>query len=111
MRIVTDTADIDEPKNKNTPLFQLYCLFLDSNGKQDLSERYDGKGLRYGDIKQELFEIMMDYFGPYREKRDSLSSNPEKVFEILENGAKKAKHVACEVLERVRLSAGVSYKP
>ena len=110
MRIVTDTADIDEPKDKESPLFQLYCLFLDSNGKQDLSKRYDGKGLRYGDLKQEFFETMMDYFRPYREKRDALSSNPEKVYEILEHGAKKAKHVACEVLERVRLSAGMNYR-
>ena len=75
-----------------------------------IRERYDGKGLRYGDIKQEFFETMMDYFRPYREKRDALSSNPEKVYEILEHGAKKAKHVACEVLERVRLSAGVNYR-
>ena len=29
MRIVTDTTDIDDPKDKDTPLFQLYSLFLD----------------------------------------------------------------------------------
>jgi len=27
MRIVTDTTDIDDPKDKDTPLFQLYSLF------------------------------------------------------------------------------------
>lgn len=29
MKIVTDTTDVDEPKDKNTPLFQIYSLFLD----------------------------------------------------------------------------------
>ena len=109
MRIVTDTTDINEPKDKNTPLFQLYSLFLNSMGRENLAKRYDGKGLRYGDIKQELFEKTMDYFRSYREERDILSSNPAKVYEILEYGAKKAKIVASDVLDRVRSSVGVSY--
>ena len=111
MRIVTDTSDINEPKDKDTPLFQLYSLFLDSEERENLSKRYDGQGLRYGDIKQELFERTMDYFKPYREQREMLSTNPTKVYEILNYGAGKAKIVACEVLERVRSSVGVSYKP
>ena len=111
MRIVTDTADINDPKDKDTPLFQLYSLFLSPTERESLSKRYDGQGLRYGDIKQELFEKTMDYFKPYREQRDMLSANPTKVYEILNYGAEKAKIVACEVLERVRSSVGVSYKP
>ena len=110
MRIVTDTADINDPKDKDSPLFQLYSLFLDSTEIESLSKRYDGQGLRYGDIKQELFERTMDYFKPYRDQRDMLSKNPTKVYEILNYGAEKAKIVACEVLERVRSSVGVSYK-
>ena len=111
MRIVTDTSDINDPKDKDTPLFQLYSLFLDSEERENLSKRYDGQGLRYGDIKQELFERTMDYFKPYREQRHMFSTNPTKVYEILNYGAEKAKIVACEVLERVRSSVGVSYKP
>ena len=91
--------------------FQLYSLFLDSAERENLSKRYDGQGLRYGDIKQELFERTMDYFKPYREQRDALSTNPTKVYEILHYGAEKAKIVACEVLERVRSSVGLKYKP
>ena len=87
MRIVTDTADINAPKDKDTPLFQLYSLFLDTAERDNLSKRYDGQGLRYGDIKQELFERTMDYFKPYREQRDMFSTNPTKVYEILNYGA------------------------
>ena len=83
MRIVTDATDIDKPKAKDTPLFQLYSLFLDSSGQKDLSDRYDGKGLRYGDVKQELFEKVMDYFQPYREKRKILMSRPGQVLSLI----------------------------
>ena len=109
MRIVTDATDIDKPKAKDTPLFQLYSLFLDLSGQKDLSDRYEGKGLRYGDVKQELFEKVMDYFQPYREKRKTLMSRPEQVHDILNTGAKKAKDIAEEVLDRVQAAIGVRY--
>ena len=109
MRIVTDATDVDEPKDKDTPLFQLYSLFLDSSGQKDLSDRYEGTGLRYGDVKQELFEKVMDYFQPYREKRKTLLSRPGQVHDILKSGAKKAKDVAEEVLDRVQAAVGVRY--
>ena len=109
--LISYDSDINESKDKDTHIFQLYSLFLDSTERESLSKRYDGQGLRYGDIKQELFEKTMDYFKPYRDQRDMLSKNPTKVYEILNYGAEKAKIVACEVLERVRSSVGVSYKP
>ena len=109
MRIVTDATDVDEPKDKDTPLFQLYSLFLDSSGQKDLSDRYEGTGLRYGDVKQELFEKVMDYFQPYREQRKTLISRPGQVHDILKSGAKKAKDVAEEVLDRVQAAVGVHY--
>ena len=109
MRIVTDATDVDEPKDKDTPLFQLYSLFLDSSGQKDLSDRYEGTGLRYGDVKQELFEKVMDYFQPYREQRKTLISRPGQVHDILKSGAKKANDVAEEVLDRVQAAIGVRY--
>ena len=109
MSIVTDMAGIDEPKNKNTPLFHLYCLFANKEEKKILTNRYDTPGLRYGDIKVELYEKMMDYFLPYREKRASLLSNPEEVTDILKMGAKKAKVIASEVLERIKSVIGLKY--
>jgi len=109
MKIITDKADIDEPKEKESPLFQLYSLFLNHEGRLELSDRYDGKGVRYGDIKQELFQKVMDYFQPYREKRNKLVNNPKEVYEILKYGAKKAGLIANEVLARVKSSSGLRY--
>lgn len=110
MTIITDTTGIDEPKDKDTPLFQLYSLFLNEKERLKLSDRYDSKGVRYGDIKQELFEMVMDYFKPYREKRDRLASRPKEIYEILRYGSEKADSIASEVLDRVKSSVGMSYK-
>ena len=109
MTIITDTTDIDEPKDKDTPLFQLYSLFLDKQDQSKLSARYDGTGLRYGDVKKELFQKVMDHFQPFREKRASLVSRPKEVRDILRLGAKKANIIAEEVLDRVKSSTGMHY--
>ena len=109
MTIITDAAGINEPKDKNTPLFQLYSLFLDKQDQSKLSSRYDAAGLRYGDVKKELFQKVMDHFQPFREKRASLISRPKEVKDILRLGAKKANTIAEEVLDRVKSSVGMNY--
>ena len=70
MSIVTDSAGINEPKDKDTPLFKIYSLFLSSEEKKILCDRYDTPGLKYGDIKKELLERIYEYFSPYRQKRE-----------------------------------------
>ena len=110
MRIVTDNSNIDERKNKNSTLYHLYSMFLDSDGRKNLAEKYDKPGLRYGDLKNELFELVMDYFSPYRSKRNDLITRKDYVYDILREGADKAEVIASEVLARVRQSIGVNYK-
>ena len=110
MRIVTDNSNIDETKNKNSTLYHLYSMFLDSDGRKTLAEKYDKPGLRYGDLKNELFELVMDYFSPYRSKRNDLITRKDYVYDILREGADKAEVIASEVLARVRQSIGVNYK-
>ena len=107
MGIITDNSSVDDPKDKNTPLFHLYCLFANKNEQQILSEKYDAPGLRYGDVKLELFEKIMDYFAPYRKERAMLQSKPDYIKDILSLGAKKAKCIALEVLDKVRSTVGL----
>ena len=109
MSIITDNASVIDPKDKDTPLFHLYCLFADKSEKQILSEKYDAPGLRYGDVKLELFEKIMDYFAPYRKERAMLQSKPDDIKDILSLGAKKAKSIALEVLDKVRSTVGLRH--
>ena len=109
MSIVTDSAPVNEPKNKNTPLFNLYSLFLKNNEQQELIERYDSPGLRYGDVKKELIERVKTHFDPYREKRNYFLNHPDDVHQIFEIGAKKAAKIANDYLFHVREVMGLNY--
>ena len=109
MSILTDSAGINDPKDKDTPLFQIYSMFLDSEEKKLLIDRYDTPGLRYGDLKKELFEKTIEYFSPYRAKRNQLLENIDFVYEALELGKIKASKVADEYILKIRSAMGLDY--
>jgi tryptophanyl-tRNA synthetase len=110
MRIVTDPTPVEEAKNPdNCNIYQIYSLFLDAAGREDLRQRYLTPGLRYGDVKQELFETIRDFFTPFRDKREELLANPDGLRETLAAGAEKARRVAFKTMRKVRKKGGLSY--
>lgn len=109
MSITTDSTPIDEPKNKNTPLFQIYSLFLNKDEKKELESRFDNSGLRYGDVKKELADKIITYFKPYREKREYLENHKDHVLKVLKDGAQKATVEADKYLTKARTAVGLNY--
>ena len=109
MSVVTDSADIDQPKDINSPLFHLYALFLNENEKKELKIRFKEPGLRYGDLKNELFECYWEYFRPFRDKRQRLMDNKDHVLNNLSLGANKAAKVANKFLDDARSAMGLDY--
>lgn len=109
MSITTDSTPIDEPKNKNTPLFQIYSLFLNKDEKKELESRFDNSGVRYGDVKKELADKIITYFKPYREKREYLENHKDHVLKVLKDGAQKAAVEADKYLTKARTAMGLNY--
>ena len=109
MSIVTDSTPVEESKSVDTTLFQLYSLFLNEVEQEELADRFRTPGMRYGDVKKELFSRIMDLFTPFREKRIELEKNRGDVITILRKGADKAAAVAEQYLHRAREAVGVNY--
>ena len=110
MRIVTDPTPVEEAKDPDScNLFQVYRLFLDEAGVAELRQRYLTPGLRYGDVKQELFEVVRDFFAPYTERRKELLADPEGLRKTLALGADKARYVANKTMRKARKKGGLIY--
>ncbi len=110
MSIVTDSKGVDEPKEpEGTPLFEIFSLFLNEAERESLADRFRTPGTGYGHIKQELFERTMEYFQPYRQRREELLSRPDDVRELLRQGAGKARETATRYLDRARKNCGLIY--
>jgi len=107
MNIVTDSAGLNEAKDKNTPLFKIYSLFLNDESKKELAERYDTPGLKYMDIKNELIETIISFFELQRSKREQLFANPDEVNQKMILGQNKAKKIAQKTLHEVKSATGL----
>ncbi len=108
MSIVSDSSGIDEAKNPDTSvLFGIYSLFLNLSEKEQLRDRFLTPGLRYGDVKKELFSRVMEYFSPFRKIREEFAKNKNLVSEILVAGARKATVAAMPQIETARKNLGL----
>ena len=110
MRIVTAPIPVEDPKDPDAcNVYKIFRLFLDKQGDAALRRRYEAGGLAFGDVKQELFETVRDYFAPQAEYRKDLLANPDGIRQTLARGAEKARWAASKTLRKVRKKTGLTY--
>ena len=107
MNIVTDSAGLNDPKDKDTPLFKIYSLFLNDESKKELSDRYDTPGLKYMDIKKELIDTIINFFESNKSKRELLLKNEDEVNQKMILGQNKARKIAQKTLHSVKSAVGL----
>tara|TARA_B100000700_G_scaffold316069_1_gene405004 strand:- start:1241 stop:2209 length:969 start_codon:yes stop_codon:yes gene_type:complete len=107
MSIQTDSKSLEEVKEtENCNIFNLYKLLASEDQILCLKSKYKAGNFGYGHAKQELFELICDKFKVEREKFNYLMQNKKIIDEELEKGARKARLIAQEVLQRVRKNIG-----
>jgi len=109
MSIVTDSTPVDQPKDLNSPLYRLFTLFLSDKDKKILENKFLSPGLQYGKVKADLCDTAIEYFRPFRDKRDYLSKNLDYIFNQLAIGSEKATLVADQIIDKVRTVTGLNY--
>ena len=108
MRIETDSRPMEDAKDpEGDHLFQLYSLFAEPEAVEEMAATYRKGGFGYGSVKKAIAEASEAYFAPARERRADYEANPDRVREILVEGAKKAREKASEVLLRAQDACGV----
>lgn len=107
--IVTDSKGVDDIKEPEGPLYDIYSLFLDEDGRKALADRFRTPGTGYGHIKMDLLKAILEHFGEARERRATLEKDPDTVRDMLAAGAKKARAVASPLLDDVRKATGLRY--
>lgn len=107
MTIETDSTPLEDPKNtESCNVFALYKLLAEKAQIEEMRGKYEAGGYGYGHAKQELYELVIQKFSKQRELYNYFMQHPEEIDAALETGAKKARLVAAEVLERVRQKLG-----
>lgn len=110
MRITTDSRPMEQPKEPESDhLFQLYSLFASDAQREEMAATYRRGGFGYGTVKKALADLAEQYFAEARQRRKDLESQPQKIRQILGDGAATARKKAAEVLLRAEQACGVKY--
>jgi tryptophanyl-tRNA synthetase len=112
MSIVTDSRLPEEPKNPDEDnIFAIYKYFITPEETNQLRARYRAGGFGYGEIKQELYELLEGEFGEKREKFNTFMDDRDLLDRILTEGAAKARAIAKPMMRKIRDAVGTMDTP
>jgi tryptophanyl-tRNA synthetase len=109
MRIQTDSTSVEDPKDPDKcVVFALLKLFANEDETQHWRRRYTEGPMGYGEVKKRLAELAAQFLEPFQERYHNLEKDTSYVEDVLREGGKKARTVACELMDRVRSATGIT---
>ena len=107
MSIITDSKGLEESKiADNCNVYNIYKLVAEKKDAQLMKEKYLSGGYGYGHAKKELLKLILEKYKNQRIEYFKLLNNKEEINKILEEGERKAKTIATNVLNRVKEKLG-----
>ena len=110
MMMVTDPqrirrTDPGDPDVCN--VFSMHKIFSSQEEVDQINVECRRAGIGCVDCKKMLAKNMNNYFVPFRERRADFEKKPDQVWEILDDGAKRARVIAQATMEEVRAAIGI----
>ena len=107
MRIVTDSRQPGEPKDaEGSHLYTLYRAFATPAESAAFRAQLEG-GMGWGEAKTALYERLEGIVAPMRERYDALMAHPERIEDVLQQGARRARALAGPALQVLREAVGL----
>ncbi len=112
MKAVTDVAPVEKNSVMPASIENIFALMQLVSPKEKIDKYksdFNDTTIRYGDLKKDLAEDMVQFIAPIREKASSLIQDEKAIKEILEKGAAKANKSANATMDLVRKNMGLNY--
>ncbi len=105
--IVTDSRAPGEAKDPDTSnIFAIYQAFASADETMAMRTAF-ADGIGWGEAKQKLFERVDAELAPMRERYDALVAKPERIEELLEDGARRVRALGTPFLATLRHAVGI----
>ena len=88
-------------------VFAMHKIFSDAEWVDKVNVECRRAGIGCVDDKRRLAESMNAYLAPFRERRAELDKHPDDIWDILHDGAKRARAIAEQTMEEVRQAIGL----
>lgn len=107
MKIVTNSQAPEEPKEtEGCVLFDFYRTFASPTQVEEMRQCF-ARGIGWGEVKQELFELVNAQLAEPRQKYAELIQNPKYIQKVLTKGAEKARVHSRPFLDKIRAAVGI----
>jgi len=110
MMMMTDPARKrrSDPGNPDVcNVYSMHKIFSKPEEVETINRECRVAGIGCVDCKKIFAKNLNDNLGPFREKRAQIGKDPDKVFDILHEGGKRAKKIAEETMQEVRIAVGL----
>ena len=109
MKAVTDSGPT-EPNSVKPEVIQNLFTLMDVVSSKDtydyFNEKYNNCEIRYGDLKKQLAEDIINFCSPIRERIMEYAANPDNLDKVAAAGAEKARVSAATTMKEVRKLIG-----
>jgi tryptophanyl-tRNA synthetase len=109
------SAPTDSGKGSKVPaaggvanLLKLVELFQGEAQRKTYEKMYIGSGIHYQDLKEDLAQIIYQELQPIQAKREKLVADPKQVDTVILDGAKRARAIARQTTDEVKVKLGLS---
>jgi tryptophanyl-tRNA synthetase len=109
--MVTDPQRVrrTDPGNPDVcNVFTLHKYFSASDKVEAIDADCRSADIGCVDCKQMLSDELNEHLGPFRERRTELSRNPQYVWDILHDGANRARTIASKTIAQVKSATGIA---
>ncbi len=112
MKAKTDNGPTEKNSIKPDYIENIFMLMkLVSN--EDVISKYEADfnncTIRYGELKKQLAEDMVNFMSPIRQKATDILANDAYLTEVMQKGAQKAQESAQKTMKIVREAIGLNY--
>ena len=110
MQMVTDPARLrrSDPGNPDVcNVFSMHKFFSSPEEIQMINTECRKAGIGCVDCKKILAKNINAHLAPFRQKRAEINQNPQVVWDILYQGAEKARSIAVQTMQDVRAAVGL----
>jgi len=107
MKIKTNSQEPGEPKDPDSAaVFSVYAAFASPEQRAAMRQAF-ADGIAWGEVKQQLFELINAELTVPRERYEALISDPAKVEKELTVGAERARELSRPFIAELREAVGI----
>jgi len=107
MKIKTNSQEPGEPKDPDTAaVYAIYAAFASPSQRTEMRQAF-ADGIAWGEVKQQLFELVDAELAEPRERYEALINDPPRIEKELKLGAERAREIATPFVQRLRDAVGL----